>query len=305
MAIPYTIIIGDPHDVHARAIATVLQRRKRATKFFNTRDYPMQLGISWDPERGEGSLVIDGEHINFEQICSVYWRQLTPLQESQSIAMQDTVSALKTFFNEPTINWVNPYSSIEAHKVKPRQLHLAKRLGALIPKTYIGNCPEQASEFLQRFDDVVFKPVHGGAMTERVQPGQRSMDYLKHVLSISPVTLQQYIPGSNIRTYVIGDETFSIEVESDHIDFREDDLAEAGGVCIPNTIKNLAKRIMRHLGMQWTAIDWRCDPEGRYYFLEANPSPMFLRAEQETGVQLTEALAELLLEPFSECYSPV
>lgn len=305
MATPYTIIIGNQDDSHARTIANVLERRKRAVKFFDSSYFPMQLGISWDPQRGEGSLVIDKETISFEQICSVYWRQLTPLKEQQSIAMQDTVSALKTFFNEPTINWVNAYATIEAHKIKPRQLHLAKRLGALIPKTYVGNCPEEADRFLKRFTDVVFKPVHGGALTERVKPGKRSIDYLKHVLSISPVTLQQYIPGTNIRTYVIGDETFNIEVESEHLDFRDDDFAKAGAVCVPNTIKNLAKRIMRQMGMQWTAIDWRCDPEGRYFFLEANPSPMFLRAEQETGFQLTESLAELLLEPFSECYSPV
>jgi D-alanine-D-alanine ligase-like ATP-grasp enzyme len=45
----------------------------------------------------------------------------------------------------------------------------------------------------------------------------------------------------------------------------------------------------------WTGIDLRLTPEGRYVFLEANPSPMFLGFEQRSGLPLTEILAELLL----------
>ena len=35
--------------------------------------------------------------------------------------------------------------------------------------------------------------------------------------------------------------------------------------------------------------------DGQYVFLEANPSPMFLGFEAQTGLPLTAALADLLL----------
>ena len=44
-------------------------------------------------------------------------------------------------------------------------------------------------------------------------------------------------------------------------------------------------------------IDLRLTPEGRYVFLEANPSPMFLGFEARAGLPLTDALVALLLEP--------
>ena len=52
--------------------------------------------------------------------------------------------------------------------------------------------------------------------------------------------------------------------------------------------------IARALHLVWTGIDFRLTPEGRYVFLEANPSPMFLGFEARCGLPLTEALIELL-----------
>ena len=47
----------------------------------------------------------------------------------------------------------------------------------------------------------------------------------------------------------------------------------------------------------WTGIDLRLTPEGRYVFLEANPSPMFLGFERQTGLPITDNLAALLVGP--------
>ena len=52
----------------------------------------------------------------------------------------------------------------------------------------------------------------------------------------------------------------------------------------------------RALDLLWTGIDLRRTPEGRYVFLEANPSPMFLGFESRSGLPLTAALADLLTE---------
>jgi len=56
-------------------------------------------------------------------------------------------------------------------------------------------------------------------------------------------------------------------------------------------------RIARALDLLWTGIDLRLTPEGLYVFLEANPSPMFLGFERQTGLPLTESLATLLVGP--------
>jgi glutathione synthase/RimK-type ligase-like ATP-grasp enzyme len=47
--------------------------------------------------------------------------------------------------------------------------------------------------------------------------------------------------------------------------------------------------------LEWTAIDWRLKPNGEYVFLEANPSPMFLHFERQTGFPITQELVKLLI----------
>ena len=49
------------------------------------------------------------------------------------------------------------------------------------------------------------------------------------------------------------------------------------------------------LHLCWTGIDLRLGPDGRYVFLEANPSPMFMGFEARSGLKLTDALGDLLL----------
>src|SRR5690606_26968224 len=128
-------------------------------------------------------------------------------------------SLIKTLLIEPGIRWVNGYEAYKFHQIKPRQLSLAHRLGARIPPTIITNHPRQVIDFVETWCPAIFKPVQGGAHTEKVTPDLLEPDRLKAVLSLSPVTLQKYIAGTNIRTYVLGDKVYSAEIASESVDF--------------------------------------------------------------------------------------
>jgi D-alanine-D-alanine ligase-like ATP-grasp enzyme len=65
---------------------------------------------------------------------------------------------------------------------------------------------------------------------------------------------------------------------------------------IPMAIQQLAMRITRAFYMKFTAIDWRLTPNGKYVFLEANPAPMFVNAQQQLDVQMDKAILSMLLE---------
>ena len=93
-------------------------------------------------------------------------------------------------------------------------------------------------------------------------------------MSFSPVTIQQYIPGTNIRSYVIGESVYSAEIRSKSLDFREDLQAELIPVELPESVQQQCIAITMALMLEWTAIDWRLSPQGEYVFLEAKPSPM-------------------------------
>ncbi len=115
------------------------------------------------------------------------------------------------------------------------------------------------------------------------------------VLKISPITLQEYIPGTNIRSYVIGQSVYSAEIRTQSLDFREDPKAQLIPRKLPDVLQAQCYQIARALWLEWTAIDWRLTPEGKYIFLEANPSPMFIHFERQTNLPITKELVSLLI----------
>ena len=139
------------------------------------------------------------------------------------------------------------------------------------------------------------KPVYGGAHARILTESHLEPKRLKLALSLSPVTFQEYIPGTNIRTYAISDSVYAAEIRSNSIDFREDAEAELIPVELPKAIQQQCFEIAKALYLDWTAIDWRKTPAGEYFFLEANPSPMFIHFEQKTGFPITKELVKLLM----------
>ncbi|NES71148.1 MAG: hypothetical protein F6K24_41060, partial [Okeania sp. SIO2D1] len=149
-------------------------------------------------------------------------------------------------------------------------------------------------EFSQTFKDVIFKPVYGGSHTQFLTKEHLEINRMKLALSISPVTIQEFIPGTNIRSYVIGEKVYSAEIRSSSLDFREDKRAKLIYLETPEDMKKQCLAITKAFGLKWTGIDWRFKPNGDFVFLEANFSPMFLHFERETGCPITEDLIQLL-----------
>lgn len=296
------IILGAERDYHAQHMLRACLNKGVEALLFDTSQYPQQHAISYLPDTGTGMLHLDGQNVAFEQIQSVFWsslwpthKQATPVPQHSLIAYHDAYTMLRSFLHYDQCNWVNSWRGYDFHRIKPRQLSLARLLGAHIPASYIGNDPQQARSFIEAHKQVVFKPVYGGAHAALVNQELVGMDHLCSVLKQSPVTLQEYIAGTNVRTYCIGEHVFSAEITSDNIDFRQDINACTQGVDTSDAVAQLSRSITRQFDLAWSAIDWRKTPDGHFYFLEANPSPMFIHFEQTTQYPITECLLELLL----------
>lgn len=297
------LILGNSSDEHARHLKQALAEADVKVNYLNTRKFPTQLRMSWQPKTQVGSFQLaDGQKLEFQDINSVYWRSFTGvevlnLEESyqQMLAFNDSMSALRTMLQACPARWVNSWQAYQFHKEKPLQLRQVKQLGVKIPDTLISNDLEQAIKFAKSQAKVIFKPVSGGAHTKILTDDHLEPSRLGLALSISPITLQEYIAGTNIRSYVIADSVYSAEIRSDSIDFREDYQAQLIPMELPAKVKQQCLAIAKALYLQWTAIDWRKTPEGEYVFLEANPSPMFIHFEDQTSFPITEKLVNLLM----------
>jgi len=297
------LILGNSSDAHAVHLKDALTQAGATVDYLDTRLFPTVLRMSWQPHTQAGSLLLPGgRRLNLQEIHSVFWRTFSGVYvpslkdaEQDRIAFNDSMSAVRSLMQVCPARWVNSWQAYQFHKEKPLQLSKVKQLGVTIPATLISNDPEEVIQFALSHERLIFKPVYGGAHTQLVTESHLDPKRLKLALSLSPVTIQEYIPGTNIRSYVIAGSVYSAEIRSDALDFREDLAAELIPVELPESIQQQCIAITNALMLEWTAIDWRFNPQGEYVFLEANPSPMFLHFERQTNFPITQQLVRLLM----------
>jgi glutathione synthase/RimK-type ligase-like ATP-grasp enzyme len=116
-------------------------------------------------------------------------------------------------------------------------------------------------------------------------------------LAYSPTLVQERIDGREIRVYVIGDELFGVEVQSQALDINEDMNAKRVPFAISDELATIARHVAAVTGLVFTAIDIRQSLQGEYVVLEANSSPDFTADEYQTGYPLADTLVNVLLNP--------
>ncbi|MFC0119151.1 ATP-grasp domain-containing protein [Pseudoalteromonas xiamenensis] len=300
------IVMGQHQDPHAMHMLEQLKLRGVEAYLLQTYDFPKKAQLSICPNDGTGRLTLpEGKSLELSEIQAVFWRNFSGVSDEatrnnfmseDSIAAQDSLACLRTWFHlETGTKWVNSWTAFQHHKEKPFQLLKVGRLGVKIPKTYVGNCLEDIRQAFEMLPRSIFKPVYGGAHTEILTEAHLASERVASALAKSPITVQEFIAGTNIRTYVIGQKVFSVELKSDQADFRNDAAMELVLIDTPKEIEEQALSITKTLFLNWTAIDWRRNEQGEYFFLEANPSPMFMGFEQGSGIPVTEYLIDYML----------
>jgi glutathione synthase/RimK-type ligase-like ATP-grasp enzyme len=299
------IIIGQREDEHAIYMLEKMNGMGLSTYLLETYDFPRKIQFSFSPNNGSGALKLQcGTTLELDSIKAVYWRNFTgvtdevtreSLASGDYLAARDSMACLRTWFHlNNTTKWLNSWDAFEDHQEKPHQLMKVSRKGVRIPETYVGNNLNDIKSIYNSLDKSIFKPVYGGAHTEILTPAHFESERVEKALSKSPITVQQFIEGTNVRTYVIGENIYSIELKSELADFREDLNLELIEIETPIHIVEQSKLIMDILFLKWTAIDWRRDKDGNYFFLEANPSPMFIDIEKHSSFTISDDLIELM-----------
>ena len=297
------LILGGADDEHAVHMLGHLRRRGQDAELLDSRDFPSHLGVSCDPCRRTGALRLPrGRRLDLAQVSSVYWRSYPgvgaielPHPGQAALAANDARSLFETLLIGLPARWINGWDAYQLHQTKPVQLARVAALGVPVPATLLGNDAAAVRDFVARHARCIFKPVQGGAHTRRLEPRHLAEDNLAH-LALAPVTIQEEVPGTDVRVFVAGQRVLACEIQTEHVDFRADPNPRITACTLPAEVTAWCLSAARALRLSWSGMDWRRSASGRYTFLEANPSPMFLGFEERTGLPLTDALAELLLE---------
>ncbi len=298
------LILGGMDDAHACHMLEHLRFGGADAELLDGRWFPSALQIAYGPSPERGALRLPtGRRLAFDEISAVYWRCYNsvlaadlPDAEESYIAANDSRGLFESVLIRLPARWVNGWRAFQLHQTKPVQLAMVAALGVPVPATLLANDPEAVRRFAADHPRCVFKPVQGGAHTRRLTPAHLDDDNLRN-LALAPVTVQEEIVGTNVRAFVAGERVLACEVRSESLDFRDDGDPQITPHDLPDDVAAWCLRAARALELLWTGIDLRQTPEGRYVFLEANPSPMFLGFESRSGLPLTTSLAALLTEP--------
>jgi hypothetical protein len=297
------LILGGMDDAHACHVLEHLRFAGTDAELLDGRWFPSALQLAYDPAAERGTIRLPaGRLLKFEQITAVYWRCYNPVAvanlpdpEQAYIATNDARGLFESLLIRLPARWVNGWRAYQLHQTKPVQLAMVAALGVPVPATLLANDPEAVRDFAARHPHCVFKPVQGGAHTRRLTSDHLSDDNLRN-LALAPVTIQEEVPGTNVRVFVAGERVLACEVRTDSLDFRDDNEAHIEKHALPADVAAWCLTAARALELVWTGIDLRLTPEGRYVFLEANPSPMFMGFESRSGLPLTGALTALLTD---------
>ncbi len=198
------------------------------------------------------------------------------------------------------VRLVNGPQAASVLQYKPFQLHALRESGAQVPKTLISNDPAAVRAFHAEVGDVIYKPIMGGAITQRLD--EAALERLPDV-TYSPVIFQERIEGDDLRVMLAGDDVVSsvaIRTPSQHLDFRDDPVYSQGEaayeeVTLPPEVVDQCRKAARRCGLLFAGIDIKRAPDGRWVFLELNSSPIYLDVELKLGHRISHAIAELVL----------
>ncbi|MGH3827587.1 MAG: MvdC/MvdD family ATP grasp protein [Pseudonocardiaceae bacterium] len=207
------------------------------------------------------------------------------------------------------VAWVNPPSAVQRAEYKPRQLRLARQAGLSVPPTMITSSPEGVAEFAAAAGgSIVTKALY--ARTPRDADG-----YPTGVLYTAEVSPHQYSdPGIaatahlfqfkiksvyDVRLTVVGHRLFAAEIHRENgaggLDWRMNHRDLRYRPCdVPAGVARGVRQLMCSLELTFGALDFAVDDAGSWWFYEINPNGQWFWVEQQTGLPISAALAELL-----------
>lgn len=314
-------------------VAEEVSRRGAHPLRVDTDDFPSELALTSAVDNDGGDVVLDsvaGELVS-ARIRAVWMRrQGTPrLDESldpswREGCLRESQAALEGFLDgleAAGCRFINPLNAERAVQNKLHQLRLARTLGLEVPRTLVTNDAARARAF--------FTQVHGRMVAKMQTPLTQSMEggqpfvYTSAIgpehlealdeLRYSPMVFQERIDKAReLRVAVVGGRCFVGAIDASRSRSGQVDWRRAGpSEChwepgeVPSPVAARLEQLVAALGLVYGAVDLIVTPEGRYVFLEVNPSGEWGMLEHDLGLPISAALAEALVAGSAPLHSPL
>lgn len=322
------LVITNKEDIHPNSVIDILYKRKTPVFRFNTESLLTDYDFSWWNTSSETHFFITnrqtGLQINDIILTTVWDRRperpselyIKGAEEINNHNLEEAYGFLR--FLRSYISNVPAIGSIRFDDLacsKMEQLRVAQIVGFNIPISCFSNCKVELSRMAQQYNDLAIKPIESNGFITN----EDELEYVFFTNKISyndilnapedafkqTVTfIQNYIPKSfELRVTIVAEEVFACKIESQHlsddcgkVDWRQG--YEQGLIyskyILPLEIENKCKDYLHLMKLNFGAFDFIVTPSGDYVFLECNPNGQWVWIETETGLKISEAIANAL-----------
>lgn len=191
---------------------------------------------------------------------------------------------------------INRPSAMASNSSKPYQLGLIRAHGFRVPETIITTDPAAVLRFHEEHGDIIYKSLS----SVRSIVSKFRLEHLQRLADVSscPTQFQQFVPGTDYRVHVVGDQVFSSRIVAAADDYRYDTggPVEITECEIPAILAERCREIAIGLGLPLAGIDLRKTPDEQWYCFEVNPSPGFTFYDRVPGQPIARAVAQLLAQ---------
>ncbi|THA56083.1 ATP-grasp ribosomal peptide maturase [Streptomyces sp. A1136] len=308
------LVATEADDVTADMVISELNRRGVPVVRFNPADIGDGLTVSarygGRPTPMVGRLLTPSRDAYLEHVRAVYWRRptwptfpdLSP-DDARFAAAQTRygLGGILHALDRPL--WVNhPLRNAEAD-YKPHQLALAHRLRLAIPQTLITNDPNEARAFVAAHPAVIHKSLRSTSYQRDGVPvvswaEQVTADEIDDRVRVVPHLFQERVEKAHdVRVLIVGHQVFAVRIESDLLDWRRDYSALTYSVIsLPTPLETALCAFLDAFDLVSGSFDLAVDRAGTYWFLELNPNGQWGWLEENTGLPMAAAFADLLTQ---------
>ncbi|MFH8475001.1 ATP-grasp ribosomal peptide maturase [Streptomyces sp. NPDC018000] len=307
------LVATEADDITADMVISELNRRDVPVVRFNPADIGEDLTVSARfgtcPAPVAGRVRTPSRTADLTRVRSVYWRRpewpsfphLSP-DDSRFAAAQVRYGLGGTLYALNGPLWVNHPLRIAAADYKPAQLSLAQQLGFAVPPTLVTNDPAEARQFIRTQGDAIFKTLRWTPYTREGVPvtgwaAPVTADEIDDSVRVTPHLFQACVDKvADLRILIVGRYTFAVRIDSGLLDWRKDYSALTYTVeHLPDRVDKALHTYLDCLELVSGSFDLAVDRAGSYRWLELNPNGQWGWLETETGLPMSAAFADLLM----------
>lgn len=301
------LLCGIPTESPLAMVREALAELNAPALIFNQRHFAnTHFAFTLAQGRVTGSLTIDGEQYDLENIEGVYLRLMDEgaLPELSRLPPQSPERQRCRRLHDALLRWqeitparvVNRLRPMGSNSSKPYQAQLIARHGFAIPETLITNDPTLAQEFYAQHRRVIYKSISGvRSIVQELTPDDT--DRLEQI-RWCPTQFQAFVDGINVRVHVVGPEVFATKILSNVTDYRyarrQGGESELSAVELDDDLAEQCVRLASALELPFAGIDLKITPTDEVFCFEVNPSPGFSYFENNTGQPIALAVARYL-----------